>query len=258
MDVDGLLAKGCASRARVGIGLAGGPRIFMMALHLEDMGCRVELVPFEDEASLVDSLSEGEVDAAVRGALSSSMVLGRLKRAFSLKEVMRSALLEDSKGKKFLLTPVGIDEGCDAKSRIELAKQTNHYFSAAGWKLRCGVLSKGRSDDASRGEDIRKSLKEGNRIVRELDKAGIEAKHYGILIEDAVGNCDLVLAPDGVTGNLIFRAMYFIGSGKALGAPVVNMDRVFVDTSRAKTDFSDSILLAAGLAEVRKGWKKRA
>jgi predicted methyltransferase MtxX (methanogen marker protein 4) len=66
------------------------------------------------------------------------------------------------------------------------------------------------------------------------------------------------MAPDGVTGNLIFRSLHFLGARRAFGAPVVNIDQPFVDTSRAKTDFSDPVLLAAGLAEVRGLRKKRA
>ena len=62
---------------------------------------------------------------------------------------------------------------------------------------------------------------------------------------------DLVLAPDGVSGNLIFRTLHFVGGHEAYGAPVVNIPRVFVDTSRAKADFSAAVLLAAGL--VHKG-----
>ena len=40
-----------------------------------------------------------------------------------------------------------------------------------------------------------------------------------------------------------------VGGAKALGAPVVNTDKVFIDTSRAKTDYRDSIALAMRLTE---------
>lgn len=43
--------------------------------------------------------------------------------------------------------------------------------------------------------------------------------------------------------------MHFIGGAKALGAPVVNADKLFIDTSRAKTDYRDSIALAMRLSE---------
>ncbi len=217
--------------------------------HASSSGGRIQLVGFEDSTDLVASLKRGEIDVAVRGALSSSRVLQCLKDEFGLKEVMRAAVLEDSRGKPFILTPVGIDEGIDFSSRTRLAFSTIQYFSKLGWNLRTGILSKGRLEDGSRGPQIRMSLEEGELLTQALKEKGVDARHYAILLEDAVKDCDLVIAPDGVSGNLIFRTLHFVGATRAFGAPVVNLDKVFVDTSRGKADFSDSVLFAAGLAE---------
>lgn len=51
---------------------------------------------------------------------------------------------------------------------------------------------------------------------------------------------------------MMFRCLHFIAGLDALGAPVMNADRVFVDTTREKTDYTDCILLAMKLAEMRK------
>jgi len=56
----------------------------------------------------------------------------------------------------------------------------------------------------------------------------------------------------------MFRSLHFVGECRAYGAPIVNMAPVFVDTSRAKANFVDSVLLAAGLAEVRNRAHERA
>ena len=215
--------------------------------------CRTLVKGYADPEQMIRDLIDHKIDAAVRGAMGSLEVLEELKRQFDLKEVCRTAVLENGCGKQFLLTPVGIDEGRTAAQRIELVKTTIEYFVLVGWKLSVGILSKGRSEDASRGREIRRSLEEGESTAKRLNAMGIPAKHYSILLEDAVREADLVVAPDGVTGNLIFRSMHFVGGGKAYGAPVVNIPEVFVDTSRAKTDFSDAILLAAGLAAAQHG-----
>ena len=76
---------------------------------------------------------------------------------------------------------------------------------------------------------------------------GIQAQHYGILLEDAFKKSNIVIPPDGIMGNLIFRTLHFLGGAKSVGAPVVNIDKVFVDTSRAKKDYSTSIALASAL-----------
>ncbi len=225
------------------------------AARLAEKSCRVSVGGYEDPALMVRDLIDHKIDAAVRGALGSLEVLNELKRQFGIKEVRRTAVLENSSGKPFLLTPVGIDEGRTVSARVELVKATAAYFLPVGWKLSVGVLSKGRAEDSSRGREIRKSLSEGEEIARTLASQGIPAKHYSILLEEAVRESDLVVAPDGVTGNLIFRSMHFVGSGVAYGAPVLNIPEAFVDTSRSKADFSDAVLMAAGLAAAQHGDK---
>jgi predicted methyltransferase MtxX (methanogen marker protein 4) len=76
-----------------------------------------------------------------------------------------------------------------------------------------------------------------------------EAEHCEILIEDAVKTCGLIIAPDGISGNLIFRSLTFLGGGLSHGAPVVNISRIFVDTSRASPNYANALLLAAALLE---------
>ena len=248
IDVHPLLSLGCKSEMTVGIGLAGSAKA---AKRHVVPGCKVVLRRFKDARGIVSALRDDEVDAAVRGTLSSSQVLVQLRAIFGLKEVMRTAILESVQGKEFLLTPVGIDEGRTMVARLALAEATVSYFEPLGWKPTVGVLSKGRLEDVSRGADIRKSVSDGERIVRELERHHIPASHYGILIEEAIKERNLLLAPDGVSGNLIFRSLHFLGECKAYGAPVVNIGKVFLDTSRAKADFTESLLLAVGLAEAR-------
>ena len=250
IDVNALLSVGCHSRVTVGIGLQEAQ--LSLAQHkLASRGCKVQLKRFNDSHELVMSLRDGEIDAAVRGTLGSSRTLQELKASFALREVMRTAVLEGATGKQFLLTPVGIDEGTDRQSRLALAIASVKYFASSGWSVKCGVLSKGRIEDSGRGTEIRASIDDGDRIVDSLRAKGYTAEHFAILIEDAVRDSDLVIAPDGVSGNLIFRTLHFVGGCKAFGAPVVNLSRVFVDTSRSKEDFTDSVLLAAGLVVTR-------
>jgi putative methanogen marker protein 4 len=254
IDVEGLLSAGRAAKATVGIGLTGS------ALRATVDGASpkgaLQVWGFDDPGAMVRALEKGEIDAAVRGTMSSSEVLRALKSSFKLMAVQRVAVMTSSERKPFLLAPVGIDEGVHADARMKLAIAISTYFLPLGWKLKVGVLSKGRLEDRDRGSDIRRSIDEGEALTGQLKDAGLQARHHTILIEDAVRESDLVLAPDGVSGNLIFRTLHFVGGHEAYGAPVVNIPRVFVDTSRAKADFSSAVLLAAGL--VQKGVRPRA
>lgn len=248
MDIPGLLSRGCSSEAIVGIGVLGN--VFKAtAARLSERSCGTRLERFDTPRDLVHALRDGRVDAAVRGTLPSSEVLSELRQAFGLASVMRVALLADRTGRPFMLAPVGIDEGRDMFERMKLALAARDYFGRLDWTLSVGVLSKGRMEDAERGPDIRTSLDEGEELASELVAAGIDARHYAILVERAVAERDLVISPDGVSGNLMFRTLHLVGGCEAFGAPVVNMGRVFVDTTRAKADFSDAVVLAAGLAQ---------
>lgn len=185
--------------------------------------------------------------------MSSSQVLLELKNVFHVSEIMRTAVLEDSTGKPFLLTPVGIDEGKDFDSRLRIVQSTISYLSSTGWGLRIGILSKGRPEDRHRGHEIESSIEDGEKMAEALVSRGQDARHFGILVEDAVRECELVVAPDGVAGNLMFRSLHFVGGRKAYGAPVVNIPEVFIDTSRAKSDFSDAVMLGLGLFRAKAG-----
>lgn len=248
MDVPGLMSRGCSSEAKVGIGLPRG--LFeATAARLQERSCGVRVERLDSPQDLVRALRDGRIDAAVRGVLTSSEVLSGLKEAFGMERVMRVAMLADKTGKAFMLAPVGIDEGRDYSERRMLAFAAQEYFGRLGWDLSMGVLSKGREEDAGRGPEIQTSLQEGEQLAAELVSSGIDARHYAILVERAVVERDLVLSPDGVSGNLMFRTLHLVGGCEAYGAPVVNIGRVFVDTTRAKADFSDAVMLAAGLAQ---------
>lgn len=252
IDVRGLFETGMRVSASVGLGLSGDA-LDRTVRAVEARAPRIRLESFDDAHSLVRALRDNAIDAAVRGTLSSSEVLEELKRVFNVDGIMRAAIVEDSSGRQFILLPVGIDEGMTAEGRLSLVLTTMGYFAPLGWRFSVGVLSKGRPEDRMRGTEIAESLRDGEWLAAELRRKGHQAEHCGILVEEAVSKHDLVVAPDGVSGNLIFRTLHFLGGHRAFGAPVVNLGKVFVDTSRAKIDFSESVLLAAALAARKSG-----
>jgi len=213
----------------------------------------VELVPSRrPEAELVGMLLRGEVDAAIRGTLSASKTLRELKSSFGLDKIHRVAILETPQRTAFLLAPVGVDEGNDVDDKVELARGGVALLRALGVRPVVAVLSGGRLEDYGRSPLVDESLREAEVVVERIRRElRVEAYHQGILIEDAVKSSTLVIAPNGMTGNLIFRVLTLVGGGGAFGAPVVDvLPRVFVDVSRAMEDYTGSILLSAALANL--------
>jgi putative methanogen marker protein 4 len=237
------------NKARIGIGEGGGVAVKSSVKKAKAQGYG-DVSVYSDEASLISALIEGEIDAAVRGSLEAKPVLNTLKSKLEVKSIMRIALLDTKGGELVLLAPVGVDEGQSKKEKLKIIIQGQKLLSKFNMKARVGVLSGGRLEDMGRHMRVDETLSEGEALTKQAIKKGISATHFGILLEDALESSNFVIAPDGITGNMIFRALHFFGGAKAIGAPVVNIDYVFVDTSRAKKDFSDSIALAAALCGV--------
>jgi putative methanogen marker protein 4 len=196
------------------------------------------------EQALVDDLASGKIDAAVRGTLPSNSTLKALKKAMGVDHLERIALLETVHGKKFLLTPVGVDEGWTVAEKLELIKKGRAIAKKFGLPEKTCILSGGRLGDVGRHPQVDASMAEAELVAR---LAG--ATHGEILIEDAIGTCGLIIAPDGISGNLVFRTLTFLGGGHGHGAPVVNISRIFVDSSRASPNYTNALLLAASLLE---------
>ena len=194
--------------------------------------------------ALIDDLMAGRIDAAVRGTLPANDTLRALKKAEGVDHLERIALLETVHGKKFLLAPVGVDEGWTVPEKLELIKKGRLIAEKFGLLKKVGVLSGGRLGDIGRHSQVDASMAEAELVAR-LGDAG----HCEILIENAVEDCGLIIAPDGISGNLIFRTLVFLGGGLGHGAPVVNISRIFVDTSRASPNYSNALMLAAALLE---------
>ncbi len=194
--------------------------------------------------ALIDDLMAGRIDAAVRGTLPANDTLRALKKAEGVDHLERIALLETARGKKFLLAPVGVDEGWTVPEKLELIKKGRLIAEKFGLLKKVGVLSGGRLGDIGRHSQVDASMAEAEMVARLGD-----AEHCEILIEKAVEDCGLIIAPDGISGNLIFRTLVFLGGGLGHGAPVVNISRIFVDTSRASPNYANALMLAAALLE---------
>lgn len=194
--------------------------------------------------ALIDALLSGTIDGAVRGTLPSGTTLRYLREAASVNHLERIAVLETPKKRKFLLTPVGIDEGWTIGDKLKLARNAQELAERIGIDTTIGILSGGRLGDIGRNVNVDRSLAEAELLARLT--GGV---HSEILIEDAARKYGIVIAPDGISGNLIFRTLVLLGLGGSHGAPVVNIDVTFVDTSRASVNYGNALRLAASLVK---------
>ena len=194
------------------------------------------------EESLITDLFSGQIHAAIRGTLESHKTLKFLKEKAGVKELERIVLLETPDGHKFFLAPVGVDEGWSVEQKISIINRSKIFCKMFGLSDTVAILSGGRLTDIGRHPVVDQTLADGELIARLTG-----AIHYGILIEEAVKTSGLIIAPDGISGNLIFRTLLFLGRGRSHGAPVLNIGKIFVDTSRVNPDYHYALNLASVL-----------
>lgn len=216
-------------RARVALGFRGEDweRIAEAVRDFADL----EIARNEDE--LLERFED--CDVLIRGNLSARRVLGELKDRLGVERIYRVALLVDARSRTFFLAPVGIDEGNDLESKLVFLRCFLEISRAFGIDPRVAILSGGRLEDRGRDPRVDETLDQATELEERARRMGLDAEHIGIVVEEALERgYEFLLAPDGISGNLIFRSLCLIGGGTAYGALTFGIDRIFVDTSRAQ------------------------
>jgi putative methanogen marker protein 4 len=204
----------------------------------------------DSEEEFTELILKEEADAFVRGSLGASIVMAEIKHKYE--NIYRAALLEID-GNKFFLAPVGIDEGDLLSQKIQIIKLATELLPKMGMVPKIAVLSGGRAEDVGRSSKIDESIAQGE-ILSRITRNKYIVKHYYILIENAIADhANFILAPDGISGNLIFRSLIFLGSGKSHGALTLGIKEILVDTSRSQNveGYIRALKFAKYLADLR-------
>jgi predicted methyltransferase MtxX (methanogen marker protein 4) len=232
---------------KVGIGLAEGDEREKKVL------ASVAFCPvftFRDAPSMLDALAAGDIEAAARGSLPSDEFLAEIRARRMAGRTRRTALLVLSTGKPFLLGPVGVDEGGTRRDTEMLVKDARAFAGLLGWEPKVAVLSAGRDADRARSGRIARSVERAEAVARSEG-----ARHYNVMIEEALEWANCVIAPDGVAGNLIYRSLAHLGGAVSLGALYFPLSLRLADTSRNGTvdEYVGAIALANISAARRHG-----
>jgi len=231
----------------VAIGRAAGN----LALRLGRFENSPHVRTFGTARALVGALESGRVAAAVRGTLPAKRVVQQLERLAGGNPLCRGALLEPRPGRGVVLGPVGITEGGSAAARARFAVEAAGLLARAGLLSEpplVAVLSIGRPEDAGRGAAVARSVAQSAHVVKLLESRGLDAFSAGVQLEDVLFDADIVVAPDGASGNLAFRALHLTAGMRSFGGLLLGLRLPFVDTSRARASFDDPLRLAAYLA----------
>ncbi len=216
------------------------------------MGKNIELIISNNPSfKMIQLLLENRVDGIVRGTLSSSNFLKEVKKNFMLNKISRIALLEDTKGRDFFFAPVGIDEGRTFEEKAFFIEQGHEILKKFGFNPSIAILSGGRLGDIGRDKYIDETIKIAEKLVEKMKNKGLQyIFHSEILIEKAIEKSNYLIAPDGISGNLVYRTLVHLGNGLSHGAIYIEplfQSKIIIDTSRVGpvNEYISAIMLAA-------------
>ncbi|MHA1338677.1 MAG: hypothetical protein ACTSRZ_01465 [Promethearchaeota archaeon] len=209
--------------------------------------------------------------SGIRGGLPSSKFLQTLKEFVNfinkkygeINFFSRIAILETADKHQFFYAPVGIDEANTFQKKKRLILNTYFLLRSLAIKPNMYILSGGRRGDRGRDPVVDKTLDEAERLIRETTQEIIskykqkqddfQIVNGEILIENAAKRkANLILAPDGISGNLIYRTLVHLGNGKAYGALYSNIyfkyKKILIDCSRIaeESEILGSFIFAIG------------
>ncbi|MFX1316013.1 MAG: methanogenesis marker protein Mmp4/MtxX [Promethearchaeota archaeon] len=208
----------------------------------------------EPENEIIDYLINDKLKAGVRGSLDSHKFLDSLKKELKVSEIYRLALLETYNNIQFFFGPVGIDESNSLKAKINFIKKAINEISSLEIRPKISILSGGRKGDIGRSQTVDRTIQVANEVVRLIQQEykDVDITHDEILIENAIEKgSNLIIAPDGISGNLIYRTLVHLGRGKAYGAIYMGLNKTIIDTSRVGdiSEIHGALLLALALSK---------
>jgi predicted methyltransferase MtxX (methanogen marker protein 4) len=252
-------------RSRVGIGITRPTDQIIAYLEKTKQFCEPVLVgrqvpgfksivSDQPHETLFNLLKENQVDAIIRGQVSSEPFRDSFNGFYEGKVNPGDAfvgVLEDAGGRAVLLSPITNNRGWDNKDKIMLINASIALLAKLGMPIKIGILCFTREEGLPYDKEfIKKTFFEANELV-DLYKEKYAIKNYGIDFEIALAeNCNIIIEPNGGTGNQVVRSLVYLEALRIYGAPILNADRVIIESMRHSDDFSDHLLLAAALANI--------
>ena len=206
------------------------------------------------EQKLAEMLFNREVDGIVRGTIDDfktfeayESLIGKTKA----KKMIILGLLEDFYGRQFFVSEGSNPYGWAKQEKTKACEGIIKFMKEElEIKPKIGFITGVRHETYRRKKNIKKwpqsylnqTYKDAEYCVRYFKKKKVQARNYAIEIETAVEDgCNIIVPPNGLVANQIFRTLILIGGGKILTASRTNLPHPYEDNSRSETDFEPHI-----------------
>jgi predicted methyltransferase MtxX (methanogen marker protein 4) len=208
-----------------------------------------DFVESTDAHDLVKLAKENKVDAVFRGNFDAVDLYDAIHELYSFvgsvvsvspTVVKKINTIDANLNALRCFMPISPSNYKGVASKIKDVDANIKFFEEFGVKPRLGFLSAGKPGDVLEGiPEIDRTITEAEFLVNWYKKKGYEAIHFNHQSEYAVRDSDIVVFPDGISGNQGARALMFFGDTVTLGAISVNLPLVYAQTAEAFRDWSD-------------------
>lgn len=201
---------------RIAIGVGENENIIQACHIFKEKHPKTDIILIYNDEDLIKAVLDKKIDGVIRGSLPASNIMKELKEKYPN---LSRATYVNGDGYEFLLTPVGIDEGNTVDERYEMTMQCVEFLKKVGKTPKIAILAEGREDDFGRGKEVSNSIKESKKLTKLIQENTDEnVKNYFILIEKAIKDkCNVIIAPNGRVGNIIFRTLVLLNSYQVMG-----------------------------------------
>ncbi len=234
----------------IAIGVGENENIIQACHIFKEKHPKTDIKLIYSDEDLVKAVLDNKIDAVIRGSLPASHIMQELKEHYP--NLSRATYVNGDEY-EFLLSPVGIDEGKNVEERFEIALNCIDFLKKVGKEPKIAILAEGREDDFGRGSEVSNSIEESKQLTKLIEEnTSEEVTNYFILIEKAINSkSNIIIAPNGRVGNIIFRTLVLLSSWPSYGAVTFGIDRVYIDTSRDQSidGYVRSLILANQLSE---------
>lgn len=215
----------------IAIGVGENENIIQACHIFKEKHPKTNLKLIYRDKDMVQAVLDDKIHGVVRGSLPASNIMKELKAVYP--NITRATYVNGDEY-EFLLTPVGIDEGETIEDRLDIVKNCIDFLKRLGKTPKIAVLAEGRKDDFGRGPEVSQSITDSEKLTELIkENTDEEVENYYILVEKAIKDgCNVIVAPNGRVGNIIFRTLVLLNSWPSYGAITFGMDKIYIDTSR--------------------------
>ena len=148
---------------------------------------------------------------------SASETYAEIKQKTGAEKIFRLSVFLTHKNQLLFSVPAGPDMNDGIGDLIFCAKVGFSIIEKIGIKSILGIISGGRAGDIGRNEKCDQTIRDAEILEKMLAAESIPAKHYTILIEEAVIEANFLILPDSLSGEMVLKTVAGVGEGREIG-----------------------------------------